>query len=1508
MSLSKQYTIKKPSADYASLLKVARDRFKTLMQNAPTQAETRFLHLQTALESFMYSMDLQMVKNVKEEDVLNLETSVEAVPLRTFICNLNITLVDFLVKKTDLYSIEDSLEFELIEEVTIQFGGDIHYYKNVSGENKLAKVLTKMGATLYLNHHAQQEAAYRALQSVSWKDNEPITEFIKTLAKVFSRADTLSVLTRFTDKTLLFKEKIKHQRTENPVLFAGLAILNNLETDNITAYMNKFAEVVLQKYPSGVVPPDEVQVQSMMTNVTKPCRWCGDHHKDRQCPALGKECTYCGILNHLEKVCQKRLLDIKNGNTANKKVKSTDVFPIANLTQSTENFNPFGFLTCLQTFCHDDFSSKHMAGVDSCCNVFIFNDKSFFKTLTYKDLSLNQTDGTGNIRGEGIAQFKLNHSNSPTFTVNAFFVPTSKFHLFPHFDLPSLGLIPSLLPYNAQLNFKKQFTVPIHFYEKLSLVEIHPSTSIPTSQLTTLQKNELLHRKILHLNHFHDDNCDICKSFKLFKYKAETDTDQSLKATKPGEILYMDLLLPPKQKTYYLSIVGIIVVVDKFTRMLFTQFIPDFSAKTLTKAFNQLLLDHQLTPKILVTDRQSAFESTIFKDNLLQRKTQLFYAPRDRHETFNGLAERAIRSLKQMASCALADAQLPTKKFWPFAVSHAAKVKNLIPHRELKMSPWQKQTGNVPKPEQLFVFGSLTYVRRSERQDKFSPRTRQGVFLGYSQIDRGKTLVIYFPDTDKINRHLTTDVLVDETKNYETYLQTSKLVSSHHQKHNTPLLEESESETEETFVLAFPSVTKTQSSAVSKTSKNASAHTTPTTENTETENESVTSVIHEDKEKNESSSCSSSSHTQENEQIITEVENVVSQTQENEQVLSETKANEKGCSEAESDDDPVPIKVPYTTKGGRQTYRHNYPANRSMFTAITYENVHHKPRRKTPGQLRKLRKKILSSDPSIYKDILGHPEEKHYKEAVEKELKALNDFHTFKKVRKTEVPSQAEIGKLVILVTKKRSGRYKARCVFNGSKQKFRITSNPSSPTVSPETLMITLAVAACLGFHWRSKDVENAFLYASLPEGVKIYAHIPQGHPDYEPDSKYVFQIERSLYGIIEAPSLFFEHFTSALKSKTQLKQSSFDPCLWFEPGLLVVFYVDDILCLGTLPKIKDFDQKLGKEYKLTNSEINANIDFLGIQITREQSRFALCQTNHIDKVYKKYSYLLPNNRLVSQPLPHRQKLEPVLKPMEDLFEEKKKLGQVNIPFRELLGSLSYLRLTRPDLLYALHKLSKIAHSPGDEGRRAILHLLRYVHQTKERKRYFYFNTEEKKHPITLIGFSDADWATSYLDKRSTGGNFIYLGQNLISGVSKTQVNVAPTSTDAELIEIYNATKKLLSIHSLITEMKCLTVNMPILLTDSLTCIKKFKKPPKEQEKLYGVMISWIKEKIKHKEIDVLYIPRQINVADLTTNQANDGSFKRLSELLYSPFNYKHQLLDTPKSCSLNQKREKYS
>ena len=82
---------------------------------------------------------------------------------------------------------------------------------------------------------------------------------------------------------------------------------------------------------------------------------------------------------------------------------------------------------------------------------------------------------------------------------------------------------------------------------------------------------------------------------------------------------------------------------------------------------------------------------------------------------------------------------------------------------------------------------------------------------------------------------------------------------------------------------------------------------------------------------------------------------------------------------------------------------------------------------------------------------------------------------------------------------------------------------------------------------------------------------------------------------------------------------------------------------------------------------------------------------------------------------------------------------------FRAIVGSLQYLGLTRPDIAFAVNRLSQYMHKPTDAHWDAVKRVLRYLAGTVTHGIFFFAST-----PLTLHAYSD--WAGNKDDYTSTG------------------------------------------------------------------------------------------------------------------------------------------------------------
>lgn len=105
---------------------------------------------------------------------------------------------------------------------------------------------------------------------------------------------------------------------------------------------------------------------------------------------------------------------------------------------------------------------------------------------------------------------------------------------------------------------------------------------------------------------------------------------------------------------------------------------------------------------------------------------------------------------------------------------------------------------------------------------------------------------------------------------------------------------------------------------------------------------------------------------------------------------------------------------------------------------------------------------------------------------------------------------------------------------------------------------------------------------------------------------------------------------------------------------------------------------------------------------------------------------------------------------------------------YRQLMGSLNYLNITRPDITFVVQQVSPFMHSPGHLHLAAILCIVRYLKGSSHRSLFIFIGSSPK-----LSAYSDVDWAGCPDTRRSVLCWCMFLGSSLISWKSNNEDRV---------------------------------------------------------------------------------------------------------------------------------------
>jgi len=417
----------------------------------------------------------------------------------------------------------------------------------------------------------------------------------------------------------------------------------------------------------------------------------------------------------------------------------------------------------------------------------------------------------------------------------------------------------------------------------------------------------------------------------------------------------------------------------------------------------------------------------------------------------------------------------------------------------------------------------------------------------------------------------------------------------------------------------------------------------------------------------------------------------------------------------------------------------------------------------------------LDSEPLTYSDAVSCPDANLWLGAMGVKLNTFKEIGLYQEV---ETPPDRKIidSKWVFKIKRGPNGeidKYKARLVTKGYTQIEGLDyMDTFAPVTKFTTIRSLLALAAQHNLEVHQVDVKAAFLNGELEE--EIYLRPPPGFHD---DSKVVWRLQRTLYGLKQASKAWYDTLRKTFES-LGFTRSKADHSLFYKDEdsdlLIVAIYVDDKLIFSkNLDAIKHLKLQLSEHFEIT--DLGEACWILGMEVVhdRQQGIISLSQRHYVKTILDRFG--LKDGRSVSTPL-----------------ETNAKLVKIDVPevdtktYQSALGGLMYAMLaTRPDLAYAVGVLSKHAACPRQAHFAALKRVYRYLCGTTD-TRLIYRKTSE----MSLLGYIDMDWAGDVNDRCSISGYTFVTAGAAISWSSK-QPSVALSSTEAEYMAAAAAAKE---------------------------------------------------------------------------------------------------------------------
>jgi hypothetical protein len=518
-------------------------------------------------------------------------------------------------------------------------------------------------------------------------------------------------------------------------------------------------------------------------------------------------------------------------------------------------------------------------------------------------------------------------------------------------------------------------------------------------------------------------------------------------------------------------------------------------------------------------------------------------------------------------------------------------------------------------------------------------------------------------------------------------------------------------------------------------------------------------------------------------------------------------------------------------------------------------------------------------------------------------------------------PSQATVLPFVWTYLFKDGVKPKARGTCNGGKRygKAVTLAHTYASCVEQPGARIFWSLSALHGMTVMGADAGNAFAEAPPPIQPFYMAVDDQfrtwwtEHLGRDPiPAGYVLPVNHALQGHPEAPRLWEKHIVKIL-ADLGFKSTTHERCIYQKTidGEKVLFLrqVDDFAVACKDPAIsKEVIRQVGERLTVPLHDLGILNKFNGVDILQSRDYIKLSCESFLSKVITQHGW----EETITQhnPVPMRcdtayqAQLESAEQPETE--SERKQLHNEFFNFRQCIGEAIYaMTVARPDIAYAVIKLSQYSANPAKIHYQALRQLFKYLALTTTKGIYFWrkitvpslpvipadpcvshseiLDTIPKtKQPHRMHAFVDSDWGSDRTHRRSVTGLVVMLAGGVIAYKSKYQPTVALSSTEAEFTAAAEAGKITLYLRSILYELG-FSQDLPTIIYEDNTGALHMAnaQQPTRRTRHMDTKHFAIQDWVAHDQIDVAPIATANNISDAFTKALGRIKFYEQNDVI---------------------------